>query len=1054
MKIFIIVLTFGAFAFSVFGQNTVTLSGNVVDEQGAAIAGAEVKLVNQSNNLTRKSITNEDGFFTFSQLSPANYVLSVAKTGFAAFERKDLVLNVGDQKSLQVPMKVGEVAATVQVESSLVSDSATVETVTDRQFVENLPLNGRSFQSLISLTPGVNTARIDDPSAGGQFSISGQRTNANYFTVDGVSANIGISAGGRIGQGAAGTLLGLSTSGGTNSLVSVEALQEFKIQTSTFAAEFGRQAGGQIQIVTRSGTNEFRGSVFNYFRNEALDANDFFANRAGLSRAAVRQNDFGGVFGGPILLAKDENGQNRTFFFFSYEGLRLRQPQTGITTTPSVLARNTASVALRPILRAYPTPNGQDFGNGVAEYTASFSNPSQLDATSLRIDHNFNQKFNIFGRYNFAPSETKQRGVGGSTLSGAASNSISIGTIKSRTETLTIGSTQILSNSMSNEFRFNFSRSKASTRFSLDEFGGAVIPADSVFFPSFSSSETGYFNFNAAEIPELNIGLLGENSLRQFNLANNFSVTKGTHALKFGFDYRRIETTALNGNGRFAAFVGFDAVGSPGNAPAGTVQSSIASFVELGNALTVPLAFDNYSFYAQETWRVKQRLTLSYGLRYEINPAPRGRNGLELRTVNDTKNLATLELAPPGTPLFKTTYDNFAPRFGISYLFSNRAGRETVLRGGAGIFYDLPAGRIADLSISFPNYAFTFEEQVPFPLNINAPLQISSNYPIGSLETADRNLKLPRTFQYNIGIEQSFGKNQVFSATYVGAKARRLLRVETYFSPNQNFDLLLLTKNADVSDYNALQLQFERRLTKGFQATASYTWSHSTDTASNDAIIFNTPLERGGNLDRGDSDFDVRHAFNLAATYNLPKLQNGNAFAKAVLNDWAIDGIFTARSALPVNLVAGSVFAGFFARVRPDLVNGQLLYLEDRTAPGGKRFNPAAFIASQNPDGSLKQGNFGRNILRGFSLYQTDLVLRRQFNFSERINLQFRVEAFNLFNRANFANPVNDIRNPLFGQATQTFGRGLGGGGVTGGLNPLYQVGGPRSMQFSLKLNF
>jgi hypothetical protein len=262
-------------------------------------------------------------------------------------------------------------------EASLLNESPSVSTVVDRQFAENLPLNGRSFQSLIALTPGAVATRTGS-SAGGQFSINGQRPNANYFTVDGVSANIGISTQNRFGQAAAGSLPGLSVSGGTNSLVSVEALQEFKIQTSAYAPEFGRQAGGQIQIATRSGGNEFSGSVFNYFRNEAFDANDFFSNRAGLQRPATRQNDFGGVIGGPVFFpafgeggSPIYNGRDRTFFFFSHEGLRLSQPQSALLVVPTVAVRNAAPVNVRPFLNAYPLPNGRQLSATLAEYSAA-----------------------------------------------------------------------------------------------------------------------------------------------------------------------------------------------------------------------------------------------------------------------------------------------------------------------------------------------------------------------------------------------------------------------------------------------------------------------------------------------------------------------------------------------------------------------------------------------------------------------------------------------------------------------------------------------------------
>src|SRR5260370_6675298 len=331
------------------------------------------------------------------------------------------------------------------------TETAEVSTLVDRQFGENLPLNGRSFQSLIALTPGVVTTKTQFIEQG-QFSVNGQRPDANYFTVDGVSANIGISAASGFSQSESGSLPGLTATCGTNNLVSVDALQEFKIQTSTYAPEFGRTPGAQVQIVTRSGTNNFHLSLFEYFRNDALDANDWFANRAGLKRPPLRQNDFGGVFSGPILLPRFGessrqpwyNGRNRTFFFFSYEGLRLRQPQTGITTVPSPNARQIAPINVQPFLNAFPRPNGRDLANNFSEFNATFSNPSRLNATSIRVDHAVNGKLTLFATYNHAPSETVIR-------SGSRNLDTLISTLF-KTQTLTGGATLAINPTISNEF--------------------------------------------------------------------------------------------------------------------------------------------------------------------------------------------------------------------------------------------------------------------------------------------------------------------------------------------------------------------------------------------------------------------------------------------------------------------------------------------------------------------------------------------------------------------------------------------------------------------------
>ena len=305
-------------------------------------------------------------------------------------------------------LDVGSASETITVQANAVNvntTDSTVSTVVDRTFADNIPLNGRSFQTLIMLTPGVVVTQtaFDDQ---GQFSVNGQRADANYFTVDGVSANFGVTGYSVLVQAAGGALPALSASGGTNSLVSVDAMQEFRVQTSSFAPEFGRTPGGQISIVTRSGTNAFHSTLFEYFRNDVLDANDWFngyTNNPPLPKAEERQNDFGGVFGGPII-------KDKTFFFFSYEGLRLRQPATQDTAVPDTGSRQQAPSSMQPFLNAYPVQNGADLGSDLAQYNASYSDPASLNAYSIRIDQVVNNRINLFGRYNYSPSDLTQRG--------------------------------------------------------------------------------------------------------------------------------------------------------------------------------------------------------------------------------------------------------------------------------------------------------------------------------------------------------------------------------------------------------------------------------------------------------------------------------------------------------------------------------------------------------------------------------------------------------------------------------------------------------------------
>jgi hypothetical protein len=438
---------------------------------------------------------------------------------------------------------------------------------------------------------------------------------------------------------------------------------------------------------------------------------------------------------------------------------------------------------------------------------------------------------------------------------------------------------------------------------------------------------------------------------------------------------------------------------------------------------------------------------VTYGLRWDINPALRGKNrDNDPFTVVGLNNPATIALAPRGTPLYETTYGNIAPRIGLAYQLDGIRNWGAVLRAGFGVFYDLGQGSLGGVSSFFPYIADKNFSSSPFPLNAQdaAPPALTTNPPVGQMLVADPHLKLPRSYQWNVAFEQSIGNNQTLSATYVGATGRELLRVTNLFNVNPNFEFIALTDNSATSDYHALQLKFQRRLSRGLQALASYSWSHSIDIASTDAIAtnVNTPGQiTDANIDRGNSNFDIRHAFTAGITYELP----------SVLRGWSIDSFIFARSAPPVNVVGGSFFAaGTQLAPRPNLNPGVPLEIHGSQFPGGKIFNRAAFTAA--PAGT--QGNFGRNVLRGFGAWQADVGVQRQFRLTERLGLRFRAEFFNIFNHPNFGSPTNVLTSPLFGRSTQTLANSLGSGGANGGLNPLYQIGGPRSIQFAFKLQF
>ena len=473
-----VLVCFAVMTIPSFGQSpNANINGLVSDPTNAAVANAEIVAANDVTSVQYTTKTNSEGMYVLPNLPPGPYRVQVSKIGFKTLIKPEIVLNVQDSLSINFTLLVGAFheIVTVQGGAPLVNtESATVSTVVDQQFAENLPMNGRSFQTLIYLTPGVVVVPPNGAD-NGQFTVNGQRASSNYWMVDGVSANIGVGTG-YGGNGLGGTIGSFSTSGGTNGLVSIDAMQEFRIQTSSFAPEFGRTPGGQISIVTRSGTNRYHGTVFDYLRNDALDASNWFngyINNPPLPKAEERQNDFGGTLGGPIL-------RDRLFFFFSYEGLRLRLPETALTNVPDLPSRTNAASGLQPYLNSYPLPNGpDDTQSGIARFNKSLSNPSTLDAYSFRMDYDQSSRWTLFGRYNQSPSESDARGGGPSGY--GALNSISVFSIA--TQTTTAGVTWNASEVMTNDLRFNYSHVNSQGAFRLDNYGGAT-PLTALPYPA------------------------------------------------------------------------------------------------------------------------------------------------------------------------------------------------------------------------------------------------------------------------------------------------------------------------------------------------------------------------------------------------------------------------------------------------------------------------------------------------------------------------------------------------------------------------------------------
>jgi Carboxypeptidase regulatory-like domain/TonB dependent receptor len=1035
-------------------QETATITGRVVDPLNATVPRTTITVLNIDTQFIYKTITNDDGLFTVSGLPLGNYRIEAAKIGFKTVIKPDVVLHVQDVIAINFNMVIGSIAESVTVESGapmINTTDGSLSTIVDRNFVGNMPLNGRSFQGLILLTPGVVTNSPQTTAsfgAHGEFSVNGQRTESNYYTVDGVSANVRAFPGATVFAASAGSLPTSTVLGTTQGLVAVDALQEFRIQSSTYSAEYGRSPGGQFAFATRSGVNEWHGSAFDYIRNDVFDANNWFNDYYGLPLSPLRQNDFGGTLGGPVEIPHVYNGKDKTFFFFSNESLRLLQPREASTSyVPTSQLRTSAPSALQPVLNAFPVSNCSpsisncvsDLGNGLGDFVAAWSNPSSIDSYSVRVDQSVARTSKLFFRF----SDTSSTGT--TRSGGNFSNPSNPSSLVYGKRTYTGGVTSVFAGRATNDFRLDYSSSDAAGQTGSDNFGNAKktnLWQLQGFGPTTGSASVGVNLFLSGYYTALQ-QTVSSGKQTQWNLVDTFSLSFGHHQTKLGMDYRRILSEGHSPNPVVAYFYQSENSLQANSADSGSAASILPGYP----------AYTNFSAFAQDEWQATTRMSISLGVRWEINPAPgAGRGRLPYTVIGDS--LGALELAPYGTSLWNTTWFNFAPRLGVAYVLRNNQAFGTVMRGGGGVFFDTgqqlgsfgyngPGFRVN--STFCPRASCTFQTNPGFPLPVAQVTPAVVNPPIAPYTTVyafPQHLQLPYTLEWNATVEQGLGKSQSLTISYVGAKGRRLLAESEIdaSSFNPNFNTVFLFRNRLTSDYNALQIHFQRRLGGGLQALGSYTWSHSIDYGSfNDALPYV----------RGNSDLDVRHNFSAALSYDTPNHLNSR-FARMFLQHWGVDDRLMARTAFPVTLLGGLV---------SDLANGEVyggglsvvpgipIYMFGPQYPGGRSINANAFTFSPSP-----QDVAPRNFVRGFGAWQMDVAVRRDFPIYERLKLQFRADAFNVLNHPNFGAINSSFCSPgpgcTFGQATRTLAQSLGG------LSSLYQMGGPRAMQFALRVEF
>jgi hypothetical protein len=1046
---------------------TATLSGVIQDPKGGVVPDVEVTATRIETGIAVTTKTNAAGIYVLTGLMPGHYHLLIRRPGFKEIAIKTFELHVQDKLEQNFSLEIGSVSETVTVNANsdqMAPDNPAVGLLVNRDFVENMPLNGRSFQDLLALAPGAIPAAV--PGSGndaflGLTSFNGQRGDANNFTMDGVSANTnsaGALAPAGDTRGLAGVLPAQTALGTTQSLISIDALQEFKIQTSSYAAESGRQPGGQIELTSRSGTNDFHGSLYDYFRNEALDANGWLFKHYAIPRQPERQNDFGGTIGGPLTIPKLYNGKGKTFFFFSYEGLRLKLPSFGIATVPTAAFRQFAAPGWQPILNSFPIANGpvngdlcaaslnaSDAFSCTAQWTGALSNPSSIDSTSVRVDQFIGQHLQVFVRYANTPSQATTQGAGQNNVTNQNMHS------------WTVGSTWRVSSNIVDETRFNWTENGGHTLVMPVAIGGSVPFPRTLFVPTdyapagAPATVVSVFEFSGPTFSDsLNGPQYGDyfTQVKQYNLVNSLAWTRGSHSFKFGADLRRLQSH-YNG-GQYDVFLEALSVSS--------VQQGTADFAASEAGQPGSPTFTNLSLYTQDSWKLTPRLTLDYGLRWEFNPPPGASDG-KYPLALTTANIPTAALAPPGTPQYHTRYRNFAPRIGFAYQLNSDQSHPFVVRGGFGVYYDTGQNFGA---AGYAGYPFTVSNTfanipVPAPAGLLAPPSL--NFPLvppygenGGLRVNDPYLTLPYTEQWNLSISQGLGKRNTFTASYVGNGGRKLLFTQQYgngspIAVNPNFASLQLTNNAATSGYNALQVQDQGYVAPGMQLISSYTWAHAIDDASSDEPLY-PPM-------RGNSNYDVRQVFNAALNYQIPSAAS-KRISRALAHGWGLDARFTAQTGGPIQVIQGTYTLSsgqLGGPISPDLVPGVPLVLRGAAAAGdpfGWALNPAAFaLVPLNPDGSpTRQGTLPRNYIHGPGFWNLTLAAQRNFPLTERLHLIFRVDAFNIFNHPNAGAVDSCICDG------STFGQVVGGASAQGVPNSLYATGSARSLQLALKLQF
>ena len=1052
-----------------------SIRGKVLDASGAAVAGAKVSAKSKATGNGRDALTAGDGAYVLPELPAGEYVVSAESAGLSPVAQ-NVIVNVGldttadfDLTTIAKHVELLTVTATAPI---IDTSRDVLGEVVERKLVADLPLNGRDFGKLVALVPGatVEPSGVAAIQSGfGQFSINGNRDRSNNYTLDGTDNNDPFFNNSALNQTGIG--------GAPGSLLPIDAIQEFNLQ-SQFPAEYGRNTGSVINIVTKSGTNQVHGTVFEFLRNDVFDARNFF-NRDPAPKTAFRNNQYGVSLGGPIV-------RDKLFFFGAYEGQRERVGSdfTLFVPTPTQIANAQADAiasgitpnpALTAILGQFPQPTG--FNGATGTLAGTVKDKNDVNSAIGKLDYNINSTELLTGRYAYASSQQVFPLGGLGTLAASRLPQFAQ-TSPARVQVVSLSLLSTLSPGKINEVRFGYSRYRTSFA-SLDA--------------NFDPSSVG-INFGTGKLglPEIDFGGIFDNlgatafsiprgrTSQSFQFLENFTWLKGRHTIKLGGEYRRAVVDNFNDNLERGALVfgpnnGLDP--DPGTDILAAYYLGLTSFTLADSGNTQRTTSNNgFSAFVQDDFRATTKLTLSLGMRWEyFGPISEAHN--LLANLGRDGNLAMV-----GTDGVDGAYDrdlnNFGPRVGFAY---NVHGG-TVLRGGYGIYYDYipqdlmianftndaglvtpPIGPRPVQPLSFNPGAFSVA-----PAGGVAPAPVfTPGAPPFDIFFTPRNLATPYVQSWNLNLEHELVQNVALQLGYVGSKGTDLVRLRDANQafpggtrPNPNYGFMDEFATISASTYHALQATLRVAGKHGLSGFAGYTWSKSLDDAS-DGIDFNSATvalpQDSNNLkaEHGPSNFDTRHRFTAAFTYQLPRLLGPKRLAEG----WQVNTIVTAQSGRPVPIVSASDTSGFGfptpanSHQRPNLVPGVNPINSDwASGPDTIGYlNANAFAQPAVPDPTAVLGSFGdlgRNAIYGPHFWNVDFAFAKSTQIFERMNLQFRAEFFNIFNHPNFALP-NWFVNPGVGPTgliTQTPDQAQ--------TNPGLGGGGPRVVQLGLKLIF